>query len=119
VKVLELITDTGIKYSITCRCGFQSPSRATLAGAGAEVDAHQAQRFPRPSERRECADWPSQPDNPIEELREALEKSVKLQTHYAGLLNIWDGGQRMYFKDADEWLARLRYLRDLKPEVKP
>lgn len=42
----------------------------------------------------------------IQELRQALEESVKLQSHYAGLLNMHDGGQRMTFT-VDSWLARL------------
>ncbi len=47
----------------------------------------------------------------IQELEEALERSVKLQSHYAGLLNIWDGGERMKFTDAEDWLARLRVVK--------
>jgi hypothetical protein len=42
-----------------------------------------------------------------ERLRVALEESVKLQSHYASLLNQYDGGQRMTFASADEWLARV------------
>ncbi len=34
----------------------------------------------------------------IEELRAALEQSVKLQAHYAGLLNQYDGGHRKAFQ---------------------
>lgn len=45
-----------------------------------------------------------------DELRQALEESVKLQTHYADLLNMHDGGSRLTFTDADAWLARLREL---------
>lgn len=37
----------------------------------------------------------------------ALEKSVTLQSHYASLLNMHDGGERMTFASAEEWLARL------------
>jgi hypothetical protein len=37
----------------------------------------------------------------------ALDESVNLQSHYAGLLNMHDGGQRMQFASGDEWLARL------------
>jgi hypothetical protein len=37
----------------------------------------------------------------------ALEESVKLQSHYAELLNAWDGGERLKFADAGEWIARL------------
>src|SRR5580692_8269755 len=36
-------------------------------------------------------------------LRHALEQSVRLQSHYAGLLNQYDGGQRLQFATADEW----------------
>ena len=42
-----------------------------------------------------------------ERLREALEASVKLQSHYANLLNMHDGGERIGFKNADAWLERL------------
>ena len=37
----------------------------------------------------------------------ALEESVKRQSHYASLLNAYDGGRRLTFVDADAWLARL------------
>jgi hypothetical protein len=43
-----------------------------------------------------------------EELGIALEESVKLQSHYATLLNMHDGGARRPFADAQAWLARLR-----------
>lgn len=42
-----------------------------------------------------------------EELKIALAESVKLQSHYASLLNTYDGGERMIFKNAREWLERL------------
>ena len=44
----------------------------------------------------------------------ALEELVKLQSHYAGLLNQFDGGQRHQFTNADEWLARLKEIGKLK-----
>ena len=44
-------------------------------------------------------------------LREALDESVKLQSHYAALLNDYDGGKRMRF-NSDTWLSRLRVLRE-------
>jgi hypothetical protein len=43
----------------------------------------------------------------IHELQRALDESVKLQSHYAGLLNQYDGGQRIQFANADEWIKRL------------
>ena len=43
----------------------------------------------------------------IAQLQYALEESVKLQNHYAGLLNDYDGGCRMRFQSARAWLKRL------------
>lgn len=43
-----------------------------------------------------------------EEILHALHESVKLQAHYAELLNMHDGGRRLIFKDARAWLLRLR-----------
>jgi hypothetical protein len=40
-------------------------------------------------------------------LRIALEESVKLQSHYAQMLNVYDGGDRMTFRDGDAWITRL------------
>jgi hypothetical protein len=37
----------------------------------------------------------------------ALTESVKLQSHYAGLLNIYDEGKRLQFADAAAWIERL------------
>lgn len=43
-------------------------------------------------------------------MRGALDESVKLQSHYANLLNMHDGGGRLQFKDGEEWIARLAAL---------
>lgn len=40
----------------------------------------------------------------------ALEESVKLQSHYASILNQYDGGQRLQFDCAERWLRRLALL---------
>lgn len=53
----------------------------------------------------------SQLEEECAELSIGLRESVKLQTHYAKLLNGYDGGQRMAFDTHDEWLERLRTLR--------
>lgn len=50
------------------------------------------------------------PNFGYDEVWAALEESVKLQSHYAGILNDYDGGMRMSFKDAKEWLERLRKM---------
>lgn len=46
----------------------------------------------------------------VAKLRVALEESVKLQSHYARLLNMHDGGERVSFVDANQWLARLETI---------
>ena len=43
----------------------------------------------------------------IERLRNALERLVHLQAHYAELLNMNDGGWRKQFASAQEWIDRL------------
>jgi hypothetical protein len=45
-------------------------------------------------------------------LREALDESVRLQSHYASILNDYDGGKRMTFASATAWMDRLRALKD-------
>lgn len=52
-----------------------------------------------------------------QELRVALDESLNLQRHYAKLLNTWDGGKRMLFRDADEWILRLRVTGTLPPST--
>ena len=47
-----------------------------------------------------------------ERLREALKESVGLQSHYAELLNMHDGGQRLPFANVEAWLDRLAALED-------
>lgn len=46
-----------------------------------------------------------------DELAEALAESVELQSHYAALLNLLDGGKRAAFADVDAWIQRLRDLK--------
>lgn len=43
----------------------------------------------------------------VEETNNALAESVKLQSHYAGLLNMYDGGKRMQFASPRDWMTRL------------
>lgn len=49
-----------------------------------------------------------------EQLRFALEQSVKLQSHYAHILNMYDSGNRKMFRDANEWIERLKDVSDLR-----
>lgn len=52
---------------------------------------------------------PKQSEPDINTLKYALEESVKLQSHYAKLLNEYDGGTRMEFT-AESWLERMKNL---------
>ena len=47
----------------------------------------------------------------IKSLEFALTESLRLQSHYAVLLNRMDGGNRMQFATADEWMRRLSQTR--------
>lgn len=52
------------------------------------------------------------PGPTTEEIWHALEESVKLQSHYATLLNQLDGGERVTFAGPDAWIQRLRRVKD-------
>lgn len=43
-------------------------------------------------------------------ISKSLEESVKLQSHYAKLLNMHDGGERMLFPLVEHWVARIQIL---------
>lgn len=47
-------------------------------------------------------------DHRVKMLEAALEISLELQSHYARLLNMHDGGARLEFKSVRSWLERLR-----------
>lgn len=46
------------------------------------------------------------------ELWAALEESIKFQSHYAELLNMSNIGYRLIFANAQEWIDRLRSLKN-------
>ncbi|MGD0278086.1 MAG: hypothetical protein ABSC11_02140 [Smithella sp.] len=52
----------------------------------------------------------------IETLEIALSESLKLQSHYAELLNMHDGGKRIGFKTIEEWINRLEKVREITRE---
>lgn len=51
----------------------------------------------------------------MDELMMALKESVKLQSHYATLLNMYDAGERITFDSPEEWINRLREVGMLPP----
>jgi sRNA-binding carbon storage regulator CsrA len=50
-------------------------------------------------------------------LHSALDELIKLYGHYAELLNQFDGGRRIRFHSAGEFLARLEAVRNPTPEL--
>ena len=48
-----------------------------------------------------------------DKIKLALEKSVELQSHYAKLLNMHDGGERLSFANGDAWMIRLIGLNEI------
>jgi hypothetical protein len=51
----------------------------------------------------------------IEKISEALGESLNIQAHYAALLNQYDGGKRLVFRNVDEWMSRLAALKGGEP----
>ena len=47
----------------------------------------------------------------VAQLEAALQQSVNWQSHYAELLNMHDGGQRLTFANVEAWLDRLAALK--------
>lgn len=54
------------------------------------------------------AAWNSAAATITRDLGAALDESLKLQSHYAELLNHYDGGGRKGFPDAEAWIRRLK-----------
>ena len=50
---------------------------------------------------------------------EAFRELVKLSSHYARLLNDYDGGCRLTFKTPEEWIGRLREISGKGPRLEP
>jgi len=64
---------------------------------------------------RELTEKVERLESQLATLQDALEESVKLQSHYAELLNMHDGGARLRFEDAVAWMQRLDECR--KPNL--
>jgi len=52
----------------------------------------------------------------MNEIEIALEESLKLQNHYATLLNQYDDGERIIFKSSKEWVDRLKGIGKIQPK---
>lgn len=89
-----------LQAAATIYAAYCDPLAGPMCDHSACVD--NAQQILAEIEKRE----PAQID-----LRDALRRSVELQSHYAELLNTHDGGKRMTFGSADEWLNQLAELK--------
>jgi len=63
------------------------------------------------------ADKLVQHENHIDKLENALFESLKLQSYYADLLNMYDNGKRLQFKTIGDWLKRLDNLNNTLDEL--
>lgn len=52
----------------------------------------------------------------MEEFKIALAESLKLQSHYAKMLNVYDSGERLTFETVESWIERLRECGTLLPD---
>lgn len=66
--------------------------------------------------RRVAAPEPAQQTDRNAVLEEALSESIKLQSHYAKLLNGYDGGIRKTFRSSEDWIERLHELKSTPPQ---
>lgn len=101
--------------SFVCgRCGFQLEKRTISAATGAvgickggedgdvcPNDGTPLRRIMWKEAYEQCAETQH-------ELMLALIESVKLQSHYAVLLNMHDGGERKQFPCVADWIQRLK-----------
>ena len=100
--------------SFVCdECGFRLEKRTMIAQTG-EVGIKKGGEEPDPCPNDGSAmrrvtfeEAYEESSNSANELMEALIESVKLQSHYAGLLNQYDGGKRLQFSCSAHWIQRL------------
>jgi hypothetical protein len=96
-------------------CGFQLEKRtisAATGDVGIKKDGEECDDLcPNDGADMRRVTWKelalAQCKNASECMR-ALIESVRLQSHYAMLLNIYDGGERKQFSCAAEWIERLK-----------
>lgn len=65
--------------------------------------------LPRSTGHWHCTLCPKK-DAEIARLQIALRESVMLQSHYAELLNQYDGGERRGFVGPEDWMKRLKEI---------
>jgi hypothetical protein len=101
--------------SFVCgQCGFQLEKRSISAVTGAVgirkggEDGDVCPNDGQPLRRKMWKEAFEECTESSHEVMLALIESVKLQSHYADLLNMHDGGTRMQFSCAADWIQRLK-----------
>ena len=116
-----------VPASFVCdTCGFQLEKRSISARTGQvgiRKGGEDAEACPNDGTMLRRKTWKEAFEESADsgyELMLALIESVKLQSHYAMLLNMHDGGERMQFSCPAEWIERLKVCGTIpKQEVKP
>ena len=102
--------------SFVCdKCGFCLEKRTIVAATGQVGVKVGGEDCPEPcpndGEAMRRVTWKEMAMSSSEsahELMLALIASVKLQSHYAMILNGYDGGERMQFSSVAAWIERLK-----------
>lgn len=96
------------------KCGFQLEKRTISASTGQIgicKEGYDPEPCPKDGEMLRRLTWREAFEDAARsrnELMLALIESVQLQSHYANLLNMHDGGQRMQFSSVAAWIERLK-----------
>jgi hypothetical protein len=100
--------------SFVCdECGFRLEKRTLIAQTGQvgiKKGGYEPDPCPNDGSAMRRVTWKEAYEDSSEsssELMEALIESVKLQSHYAGILNDYDGGKRLQFNCPAHWIQRL------------
>jgi hypothetical protein len=109
--------------SFVCdKCGFRLEKRTMIAATGqvgvkrgGEECSDPCPNDNEPMRRVTWKEMALDSSDSAHELMLALIESVELQSHYAKLLNMHDGGQRLQFSCVAEWIERLKKVGTIPP----
>lgn len=109
--------------SFVCdKCGFALEKRSMCFATGTlgvPKEGYEPEACPNDGDILRRVTWKEAYGNAAtnnHEMAIALAESVKLQSHYAKLLNMYDGGTRSTFSCFGEWIQRLVETGKIKRE---
>ncbi len=73
--------------------------------------------MPNQQQWQHVMDWAEEWQEKVDTLTRALTASLFLQSHYAKLLNDYDGGLRLTFDSPQAWIDRLEETRKLREDA--